>query len=438
MDIFIKVVQFLMSLSLLVLIHEFGHFIAAKAFKLRVEKFYLFFDIGFSLFKFRRGETEYGVGWLPLGGYVKISGMIDESMDKEQMKLPPKEYEFRSRPAWQRFIVLVAGVTMNVILAFFIYCGISYTWGSRYISNEDITLGYSFSADAQSLGFRDGDRIETINGEKIDNINSILTRIILADDDTEVGIIRNGERTVITLPYEGINRVRQADDFSGFYTPRIPFAVDSIASESARTAGLLKGDRIVGIDGIHEEDFVKYDSLLAARKGTVAVLDVIRGKDTLALSVPVSDEGKLGVIIANPFPVRTRNYTLLESIPEGARMTGKAIGNYLDQLKLIVKPDTGLYKKVGGFIAIANLFPEKWDWFQFWNMTAFLSLILAILNIIPIPGLDGGHIRFTLWEMVTRRKPSDKVLEVAQYIGLLLILALLVFANGNDIYKLFN
>ena len=274
--------------------------------------------------------------------------------------------------------------------------------------------------------------------EKIDNINSILTRIILADDDTEVGIIRNGERTVITLPYEGINRVRQADDFSGFYTPRIPFAVDSIASESARTAGLLKGDRIVGIDGIHEEDFVKYDSLLAARKGTVAVLDVIRGKDTLALSVPVSDEGKLGVIIATPFPVRTRNYTLLESIPEGARMTGKAIGNYLDQLKLIVKPDTGLYKKVGGFIAIANLFPEKWDWFQFWNMTAFLSLILAILNIIPIPGLDGGHILFTLWEMVTRRKPSDKVLEVAQYIGLLLILALLVFANGNDIYKLFN
>ena len=429
-----------MSLSLLVAIHELGHFLAARAFKIRVEKFYIFFDPWFSLFKFRRGDTEYGIGWVPLGGYVKIAGMIDESMDTGQMKLPPKPDEFRSKPAWQRFCVLVAGVTMNVVLAFFIYCGISYAWGSSYLANEDVRWGYNFSEAAEGLGFRDGDRIATVDGEPVENAASILSAVLLADGDKHIEVLRDGELVAFTIPYESINEVRRDESaFSNFYSVRIPFIIDSVEAEAAVEAGLQSGDRIVGIDGEREEDFTKYEALLAERASGLAQLTVERDGQLLELAVPVNDEGRIGVtVVANPFPARTRRYTLLESIPAGARLTGNVINNYLQQLKLIFKPDTGLYRQVGGFIAIANIFPKEWDWQQFWYMTAFLSIILAIMNIIPIPGLDGGHMLFTLYEMITRRKPSDKFIEVAQYIGLALILALVVFANGNDIYKLFK
>lgn len=440
MDILIKAIQFFLSLSLLVAIHEFGHFIAARIFKIRVEKFYIFFDPWFSLFKFRRGDTEYGIGWVPLGGYVKIAGMIDESMDKEQMQLPPKPDEFRSKPAWQRFCVLVAGVVMNILLAFVIYCGISYAWGSSYVANDDIRWGYNFSEAGERLGFRDGDRIATIQGEKIDNIASIMSRIILAEDDLQVVVIRDGSRMTLDIPYDELNALRSGGEkaYAGLYTPRMPFVIDSITSESAALAGLMKGDRIVGIDGRREEDFAKYDSLLAMHKSGEATLSVERGDRVMNIDVPVNAEGKIGVSVLSPFTLRTQHYSLLESIPAGARLTGRVMNNYWQQLKLIVKPDTGLYKQVGGFIAIANIFPGKWDWQQFWYMTAFLSIILGIMNIIPIPGLDGGHTLFTLWEMITRRKPSDKFLEAAQYIGLILILALVIFANGNDIYRLFK
>ncbi len=440
MDILIKAVQFFLSLSLLVAIHEFGHFIAARIFKIRVEKFYIFFDPWFSLFKFKRGDTEYGIGWVPLGGYVKIAGMIDESMDKEQMSLPPKRDEFRSKPAWQRFCVLVAGVVMNILLAFVIYCGISYAWGSSYVANDDIRWGYNFNEAGERLGFRDGDRIATIQGEKIDNIASILSKIILAEEDLQVVVVRDGSRVKLDIPYDDLNALRSGGEkaYAGLYAPRMPFIIDSVVSESASIAGLVKGDRIVGIDGRREEDFAKYDSLLAMHKSGEAMLSVERGDRVMNIDVPVNGEGKIGVAVLNPFTVRTMHYSLLESIPAGARLTGRVINNYWQQLKLIVKPDTGLYKQVGGFIAIANIFPDKWDWQQFWYMTAFLSIILGIMNIIPIPGLDGGHTLFTLWEMITRRKPSDKFLEAAQYIGLILILALVIFANGNDIYRLFK
>ena len=440
MEILVKVLQFFMSLTLLVAIHEFGHFIVARIFKIRVEKFYIFFDAGFALWKKKWGDTEYGLGWLPLGGYCKIAGMVDESMDKEQLASAPQPWEYRAKPAWQRFLVLAAGVTMNVILAFFIYCGISFSYGSQYISNEDMIYGYEFSQSAEQLGFQDGDRIITIGGEKVENINSILGKIILAKEGCEVEVIRDGAEHKFLLDNEILNLMRKDNTFEKerLYSPLIPFIVDSIASPAAVAAGLQKGDRIIGIGEESLPYFNHYADRLAKLAGQNAELQVLRGADTLAVTVPVNAEGKLGVITENFFKLRTEEYGFFESFGAGARLTAKTIKNYWDQLVLIVKPDTGLYKHVGGFIAIGNIFPSEWDWHQFWSMTAFLSIILAVMNIIPIPGLDGGHMIFTFWEMITGRKVSDKVLEVAQYIGMALILTLVIFANGNDIYKLFR
>ena len=440
MDILIKVLQFFMSLTLLVAVHEFGHFIMARIFKIRVEKFYIFFDAGFSLWKKKWGDTEYGLGWLPLGGYCKIAGMVDESMDKEQLASEPQPWEYRAKPAWQRFLVLIAGVTMNVILAFFIYCGISFSYGSQYISNEDMIYGYEFSQSAEQLGFRDGDRIVTIGGEKVENINSILGKILLAKENCEVEVIREGAEHKFVLDNEILNIMRKENTFEKerLYSPLIPFVVDSITTVAVAEAGLQRGDRIIGIGEESLPYFNHYADRLAKLAGTTADIKVLRGVDTLSLALPVNAEGKLGVVTENFFKVRTEEYNFFEAIPAGARLTAKTIKNYWDQLVLIVKPDTGLYKHVGGFIAIGNIFPSEWDWHQFWSMTAFLSIILAVMNIIPIPGLDGGHMIFTFWEMLTGRKVSEKVLEVAQYIGMILILALVLFANGNDIYKLFK
>ena len=440
MDILIKVLQFFMSLTLLVAVHEFGHFIMARIFKIRVEKFYIFFDAGFSLWKKKWGDTEYGLGWLPLGGYCKIAGMVDESMDKEQLASAPQPWEYRAKPAWQRFLVLIAGVTMNVILAFFIYCGISFSYGSQYISNEDMIYGYEFSQSAEQLGFQDGDRIVTIGGEKVENINSIFGKILLAKENCEVEVIREGAEHKFLLDNEILNIMRKENTFEKerLYSPLIPFVVDSIANAAVAEAGLQRGDRIIGIGEESLPYFNHYADRLAKLAGTTADIKVLRGVDTLSLALPVNAEGKLGVVTENFFKVRTEEYNFFEAIPAGARLTAKTIKNYWDQLVLIVKPDTGLYKHVGGFIAIGNIFPSEWDWHQFWSMTAFLSIILAVMNIIPIPGLDGGHMIFTFWEMLTGRKVSEKVLEVAQYIGMILILALVLFANGNDIYKLFR
>ena len=429
-----------MSLTLLVAIHEFGHFIVARIFKIRVEKFYIFFDAGFALWKKKWGDTEYGLGWLPLGGYCKIAGMVDESMDKEQLASAPQPWEYRAKPAWQRFLVLAAGVTMNVILAFFIYCGISFSYGSQYISNEDMIYGYEFSQSAEQLGFQDGDRIVTIGGEKVENINSILGKILLAKEECEVEVIRGGAEHKFLLDNEILNLMRKDNTFENerLYSPLIPFVVDSIASPAVAEAGLQRGDRIIGIGEESLPYFNHYADRLAKLACTPADIKVLRGADTLSLALPVNAEGKLGVVTENFFKLRTEEYGFFESFGAGARLTAKTIKNYWDQLVLIVKPDTGLYKHVGGFIAIGNIFPSEWDWHQFWSMTAFLSIILAVMNIIPIPGLDGGHMIFTFWEMITGRKVSDKVLEVAQYIGMALILALVIFANGNDIYKLFK
>ena len=445
MEILIKVLQFFMSLTLLVAIHEFGHFIVARLFKIRVEKFYIFFDAGFSLWKKKFGDTEYGLGWLPLGGYCKIAGMVDESMDKEQMASAPQPWEYRAKPAWQRFFVLVAGVTMNVVLAFFIYCGISFSYGDTIKSNDDMKYGYAFAESAERLGFKDGDKIVSIDGDKIVDKREIYEKILFIDDNCEVVVLRNGVEHKFVIDYELHNTVRKTDNTfkeGKFYAPLHPFVIDSIASESALIAGLQKGDHIVGIGGKEHLHYGDYAAELEKLKDSTAVLSVVRGAETLTISVPVNAEGKLGVM-AKMFAedeltkIYSVKYGFFESFAVGARKTGSEIAGYWRQLTNIVKPDSGLYKEVGGFIAIGSIFPSEWNWLRFWHMTALLSIILAVMNIIPIPGLDGGHMLFTLWEMITGRKVSEKVLTIAQYIGMGLILALVLFANGNDIYRLF-
>ena len=440
MEILVKVLQFFMSLTILVAVHEFGHFIVARLFKIRVEKFYIFFDWGFSIWKKKWGETEYGLGWIPLGGYCKIAGMVDESMDKEQMASEPQPWEYRSKPAWQRFLVLVAGVTMNVLLAFFIYCGISFSYGSKYIANEDMIYGYEFTSSAEQLGFRDGDRIVSIGGDKIESVSSILPKIILADEECEVEVVRDGVNHRFMLNNELLNIMRKDDSFGKemLYEPLIPFVVDSVASPAAVASGLQKGDRIVGIGEEELPYFNYYGARFDALKGSSANLKVLRGEETLTLNVAVDSDGKIGVRVAEFFKPRVKEYGFFEAVPAGAKLTADQLKGYWEQLRLIVKPDTGMYKHVGGFISIGNIFPAEWDWYRFWSMTAFLSIILAVMNIIPIPGLDGGHMIFTLWEMITGRKVSEKVLEIAQYIGMGLILLLVLYANGNDIYKLFR
>ena len=439
MEIAIKVIQFFMSLSLLVAIHEFGHFIMARIFKIRVEKFYIFFDPWFSLFKWKRGDTEYGVGWLPLGGYVKIAGMIDESMDLEQMQAPEQPWEFRAKPAWQRFMVMIAGVMMNVLLAMMIYSGLRYVYGESSLANEDVRWGYEFNEAAERMGFCDGDKIISIDGEVIDDVNDIRSRLLLTKDDRQVVVERGGVEQTFTIPFEQLLEMRRSRAYEDLYTLRFPFIVDSVASESAAAAGVRVGDEVVALND--EQDITAQrmtTELLAQYKNDTVHLTVLRDGVREQLLVPVNAEGKIGVMLKSDlFTPRTRSFTFWQAIPSGVSLAFETIGDYWQQLKLIFQPKTKMYEELGGFIAIGNIFPSEWDWLRFWTMTAFLSIILAVMNILPIPGLDGGHALFTLWEMLTGRKPSDKFLEIMQYIGFAILLALLIYANGNDIYRLF-
>ena len=435
--ILIKALQFFASLSLLVMIHEFGHYITARIFKIRVEKFYIFFNPWFSLYKRKIGETEYGIGWLPLGGYVSLAGMIDESMDLEQMKQEPQPWEFRTKPAWQRLIVMLAGITMNVLLAMGIYSAMLYTWGENYYHNDDMVYGYSFNEAGESLGFVDGDKIISIDGESIGNVREIDKKLIIADKNRSIVVERGGEQVTLTLPLEELVAMRENGSIMGFYQPIIPFIIEEVVMDSAKDSGLLANDEIIAIDDTHVEDFFAGKELLTKAAGRNAEIDIVRNAtDTLRLTAPINAEGQIGVNVKMIAP-RSVEYGLFESIPAGIRRTGSEIASYWDQLKMIVNPKTKSYKEVGGFIAIGNIFPSEWNWQSFWSLTALLSVILAIMNILPIPGLDGGHALFTLWEIITRRKPSDKFLEVMQYIGLGLLLLLLVYANGSDIVKLF-
>lgn len=440
MDIVIKIAQLLLSLSILVIFHEFGHFIAARIFKTRVEKFYLFFNPWFSLFKFKRGETEYGVGWVPLGGYVKIAGMIDESLDREQMKLPPQPWEFRSKPAWQRLIIMIGGVTVNVLLAFAIYIGILAMWGEQYLPTSEVNK-YGIVADslAKEMGLQNGDKILAVEGKTIEDFNKIPVALIL-DEAKTITVERDGKVMDVVIPEGSLGKLVKHKD-PDFLSPRFPFSVDGFGEVSpAKDAGIQLEDRIVAVNGSPTIYFDEFSTAIKNHKGETVAMTIVRTSDTLSVNVPVSAEGTIG-IYTNPsklFTFSQKNYNIFQAIPAGFVKTIDGIGNYLKQLKLLFSPEVKAYESVGGFITIGSIFPASWDWPAFWRLTAFLSIMLAILNLLPIPALDGGHVVFLVYEIVTKKKPSDKFMEYAQVAGMIILLGILVFANGNDIIKLFK
>lgn len=443
MDIVIKLSQFLLSLSLLIVLHELGHFIPAKIFKTRVEKFYLFFDVKFSLFKKKIGETVYGIGWLPLGGYVKIAGMIDESMDKEQMALPPKPWEFRSKPAWQRLIIMLGGVTVNFILAFVIYIGMAFVYGDLYINNDDVKDGiWVTNAAVEKAGLKTGDKILAVDGVKPKKFHDVNESILFAKT---IDVERNGRKETIQLPNDFISQFLDGKK-TLVAQLRVPFVVMEATPESPNKDAVQPKDIIRSFNGTQ----VKYaDEIIAS-------LDTLRGKSVDATvwrdekEVPVklivSDSAKLGIAFAPMLPadnlerlglyrITREKYGFFESFGVGIARGQEELAGYGRQLKAIFTPSTGAYKGVGGFKAIYDIFPQHWSWEVFWSITALLSIMLGVMNLLPIPALDGGHVMFLLYEIVTRRKPSDKFMEYAQMTGFVLLIALILFANGNDIYK---
>jgi regulator of sigma E protease len=437
MEVLIKVIQLLLSLSILVIFHEMGHFVAAKVFRTRVEKFYLFFDPWFRLFRYRHKETEYGIGWLPLGGYVKISGMIDESLDREQMKKPPEPWEFRSKPAWQRLIIMLGGVIVNVLLAMLIYIGVLFAWGEQYLPTSEVNkYGISCDSLAMELGLRNGDQILSVDGKPVADFQKIIPYIILEEAKT-IQVIREGQSIDVPVQKSAISKLIKEKD--PVIWPRIPFEVAEFAKESpAEKAGVKKDDRIIGLNGISLPFFREFRNTIQKYRNQEVMLDLIRAGDTLHLPVSIPEAGLIGVYPKNLdtyFKFQEKAYSIFSAIPAGIRKAFTGIGNYLKSLKLLFSTEKA-YESVGGFITIGNIFPSTWDWESFWGLTAFLSIMLAILNVLPIPALDGGHVLFLLYEIITGRKPSDKFLEYAQIAGMIILFGLLIFANGNDILRL--
>ena len=441
MEIVIKLSQFLLSLSLLIILHELGHFIPAKIFKTRVEKFYLFFDVKYSLLKKKIGETEYGIGWLPLGGYVKISGMIDESMDKEQMALPPQPWEFRSKPAWQRLIIMLGGVFVNFILAFVIYIGMAYAYGDIYLNNSELKDGIAVTSSVgEELGLKTGDKIIAVDGEKITHFDEIPMKLLFSKSAL---VIRNGAEQTINFPVDLIDKVLKGEK-RPFIGIREPFMVGKVSDSSANKA-LLTKDVIQSINGVPTKYADQVIAFAKMNKNQTFEGVVLRDEKQVPVKINIDKNGKLGVYAASIgiksleklglYKFSTQEYGFFESFPVGIEKGTNQLVGYGKQLKAIFNPDTGAYKGVGGFKAIFDIFPSTWSWEVFWNITALLSIMLGVMNLLPIPALDGGHVIFLLYEMISGRKPSDKFLENAQMVGFFLLITLLLFANGNDIYK---
>jgi regulator of sigma E protease len=448
MEILIKASQFILSLSLLIVLHELGHFIPAKLFKTRVEKFYLFFDYKFSIFKKKIGETVYGIGWIPLGGYVKISGMIDESMDTEQLKEEPKPWEFRSKPAWQRLIIMLGGVFVNFILGIFIYIMLMYSYGEKYLPNENVTDGvWVQDSLAVRLGLQNGDKILSVDGEEIKKFSDITIEFINGNNYT---IERNGLSIKKELPVDFIDKLITRGKNAGMIVrPRSPFMFAKFQENSQNSNSEFKDkDIVTAINGQSLKYQDEVEVLLNENRGKEISLTVKRGEENKTFNVVVNDNGKLGVVIYGMnfsdleklgyYDLANINYSLAAAIPAGVNKSYETLSNYIKQLKKIFNPNTGAYKGLGGFISIGSIFPSTWSAESFWNITAFLSIMLGFMNLLPIPALDGGHVVFTLWEMITGKKPSDKFLEYAQVTGFILLITLLLFANGNDIFRLFQ
>jgi regulator of sigma E protease len=443
MEIFIKLSQFLLSLSLLIVLHELGHFIPAKLFKTRVEKFYLFFDAKFSLIKKKIGETEYGIGWLPLGGYVKIAGMIDESMDKEQMSLPPQPWEFRSKPAWQRLIIMLGGVTVNFILAFVIYIGMTYAYGDFYLKNDQLKDGvWVTNSIVENAGIKTGDKIVAVDGDKIERFEPSVNEKILMGH--HVVVERDGAQQTVTLPQNFINRFIDSDKTS-LLMLRTPFVVGGLQEDSPNKDQLKPKDIVTGIDGKPMRYMDEVMAFIGHNKNRTVPAVVLRDEKQTNVTLKINAAGKLGVALGalhednleklGYYQFSREDYGFFESIPVGIEKGKDRLVGYGKQLKAIFNPSTGAYKGVGGFKAIFDIFPQEWSWEAFWSITALLSIMLGVMNLLPIPALDGGHVMFLIYEMVTRRKPSDKFMEYAQVTGFVILIALVLFANGNDIYR---
>lgn len=440
-EILVKAGQLVLSLSILVVLHELGHFIPAKLFGARVEKFYLFFDPWFSLFKKKKGDTEYGIGWLPLGGYVKISGMVDESMDREQLAKPPEPHEFRSKPAWQRLIIMIGGVTVNIVLGFLIYAMMLWHWGESYLPTQNVKYGVAVDSLAGSIGLKDGDMILAVNNKPVENFRAIPAEILLREA-TSIQVDRGGQHLDIPIP-DGFKR-QMIKEKGTLMNVRFPFKVDSIVKGSpAEKAGFRKGDQLLTLNDQPAFYLHELKKAILPYKNKQVPVEVLRDGDTLRLIATVSETATLGMYPESPdkvFTFVTKEYTFLEAIPAGFSKCINTLVKYVQQLRLIfVSKEVKASESLGGFLSIGNLFPGVWDWMSFWEMTALLSIILAFMNILPIPALDGGHVLFLLYEIITGRKPSEKFLEYAQIVGMVLLFGLLLYANGLDIWRnIFN
>ena len=432
--VLIKALQLVLSLSILVVVHEFGHFIFARIFGVRVEKFYLFFNPWFTPFKYKpqSSETEYGIGWLPLGGYVKLSGMMDESMDKDQLNQPEQPWEFRSKSAWKRLLIMVGGVLMNFILAFFIYAMILLQWGDEYIPFRNYAAGFSYSEASKNAGFMDGDIPLRADGVAMESMEmETLMRFVEAK---QVVVLRNGQEVSINLP-EGFNKVLL--DENVFIKPHIPFVVKTVENGTpAKEAGLMSNDSLVGVGGRTDMSFDELAKVLVENKGTPISLSFYRNNQLQEVTISPDGNGKLGVARKAPveiFETVHKQYGFFASFPAGISKGISTIKTYLGQFKYIfTKEGAG---SLGGFGTIANIFPSIWDWEAFWTMTAFLSIILGVMNLLPIPALDGGHVMFLIYEVITGRKPNEKFMEYAQIAGMIFLLTLLLYANGNDVFR---
>jgi len=435
--------QLMLSLSILIVLHEGGHFLPARFFGTRVEKFYLFFDPGFSLFKKKIGETEYGIGWLPLGGYVKISGMIDESFDSEQMQGEPQEWEFRSKPAWQRLIIMMGGVTVNFFLGLLIFAGVLWYYGQSYLPTENVKYGIAVDSIGYEIGLREGDNILAINGQAFDKFNSrTLLREIVINNANTIEVRRAGENMDIPIDNRFVGVLSSYENKGiSLFMPRVPFVAAKFSADSpAKTAGMEVKDSIIALNGTPTPFFTDFVTAIAPYKGQEVTVTVSRNGVARDLTLTTTDEAKIGVYPADPtyfFPTKRQEYSLAQAIPAGAAL---GWGTLTDQLKAFGQMFRGKIKaseSLGGFASIGGMFGNEWVWERFWTMTAILSLILAFMNLLPIPALDGGHVMFLLYEAVSGRKPSDKFMEYATLAGFVVVIGLVIFANGLDIKRIF-
>jgi regulator of sigma E protease len=431
---FVKAIQLLMSLSLLIILHELGHFIPARIFKTRVEKFFLFFDVKFALFKKKIGETTYGIGWLPLGGYVKISGMIDESMDTEQMQQPAKPWEFRSKPAWQRLIIMLGGVTVNLILGFLIYIMILFVWGKNTLYTEALPLGLDPSPTAKQIGFETGDQLITVDGKKLDNVLEINKLLFLRSVESVTVKHSNGKTEQLSIPENFGNQMFESGELIPF-SPVIPAIIDSILPNSvAAKSGLMPNDKLISVDDSKISNWTDFKNEMVDKSQTYRMV-YERNRRIDTLQITSDKEGKLGVYPqVSSIQFTNEKLGIMSSIEEGISFGYWTLHDYIAQFKYIFTKKGA--SQLGGFGAIGNMFPSTWNWKGFWASTALISIILAFMNILPIPALDGGHVMFLAYEIITGRKPNDKFMEYAQMFGFFLLLALVLYANGNDLYRL--